>query len=592
MLIRDRLILAYLLPTAALLAALGVFLYAEVRATLEGELDRRLIAVAQASVGSLLDTDPRRLARLSADDEATRGRLRSKLESLRAATGARRVFIAGRSADGGFTSLVDTRPDVRFGQPLPDLEADRVELERVFAPPGQSASSLLFEGSQGTRYKNGYAPILHEGAVIGVLGVEGSAGYFDAVVRLRNVMIVAGLLALGSIVAVSAWVSRSITRPIGVLVEATRRFGAGDFGAEVQMARKDELRSLADAFNEMRTDLILRDRQMQMMLSGIAHEVRNPLGGMELFSGLLAEELAGEPERLKYVQNIHRELQYLNRVVGSFLDYARKKPLEWRRFDAREFVEEVTQLLGRDLSAEGVSLKIGAVTARLELTADREKVHRLLINLIRNAGQASKRGQAVMVEAREVAAPKEELLPWIKGYDAWSFVPPPPGVIASGWRALAVVDEGVGISAEKLEAIFEPFYTTKEKGSGLGLALMRKIIEEHGGGFAVASTARPGEEASRAVSEQELIDKSLGDFLGGASDEGWLGTDEGGAAPRASSARVPMMPLRASSTRISVMQAKAPLASGPRYGTAMVVLLPFKEELERAKVEIPEGWLG
>jgi hypothetical protein len=53
-----------------------------------------------------------------------------------------------------------------------------------------------------------------------------------------------------------------------------------------------------------------------------------------------------------------------------------------------------------------------------------------------------------------------------------------------------------------------------------------------------------------------------------------------------------MMPLRASSTRISVMQAKAPLASGPRYGTAMVVLLPFKEELERAKVEIPEGWLG
>jgi hypothetical protein len=108
----------------------------------------------------------------------------------------------------------------------------------------------------------------------------------------------------------------------------------------------------------------------------------------------------------------------------------------------------------------------------------------------------------------------------------------------------------------------------------------------------VASTARPGEEASRAVSEQELIDKSLGDFLGGASDEGWLGTDEGGAAPRASSARVPMLPMRASSTRISVMQAKAPLASGPRYGTAMVVLLPFKEELERAKVEIPEGWLG
>ncbi len=505
--IRNRLILAYLLPTVILLAAAGFLVYREARASLEDELGQRLSAVAQTTVGSLPSGEPRRLAKLTADDESTLGRLREKLIAVRDATGVRRVFVF----DPDLKSLVDTRDDIGFGDPLFEIEADRVEMERVFTPPGEASSSVLFTGEDGTRYKNGYAPIVHNGEVVAAVGVEGSAAFFSIITNFQTVMLATALLVLLAIVLMSLLVARSITEPIEVLVRASRRFGAGDLETPVAMTRRDEFQTLGNAFNDMRQDIIDRDRQMQMMLSGIAHEVRNPLGGMELFCGLLAEELEDEPERAGYVAKVRRELKYLERVVNDFLEYARRRPLEWKRFDATEFLGELTQLLAWDVAC---TLKCDAPDG-LEITADKEKLHAVLINLVRNAGQATGDDGTVALLAREVRGPDD--LAELGRFDAQEVLWP-TSATGGPWRAVFVQDDGAGIPAAKLAGVFEAFYTTKEKGSGLGLAFARKVVEEHGGGLAAASTE--GE------------------------------------------------------------------------GTVMAVILPFKHEIERAKMVVPEGWLG
>jgi signal transduction histidine kinase len=504
--IRNRLILAYVLPTVLLLVVAGLLLYLEARASLEDELGLRLVAVASTAVGSLPSGEPRRLAKLAADDERTIARLRAKLMAVRDAAGVRRVFLFDRDR----RSLVDTREGVGHGDSLFELSADEVELERVFAPPGVAASSVLYAGADGTEYKNGYAPVVHEGRVIAALGVEGSAEFFAVISGFRAVTMSTAVLVILAIIVVSLIIARDITRPIDKLVAASRRFGRGDFEQPVEMHRQDEFQTLGNSFNEMRQGILDRDRQMQMMLSGIAHEVRNPLGGMELFCGLLAEELTDEPKQMEYLGRVRRELSNLTRVVKEFLEYARRQPLSWTRFGAGTLVNEVAELLGPELGCPLHS----SVADDLELTADREKLYRVLINLVRNAGQATSTSGEVRLTTRAVAGLGD--LAELDGYAARNVVWDAGG--AGEWRGVFVVDSGCGIHEDKLAGVFEPFYTTKEKGSGLGLALAMKIIEEHGGGLAVASTHGQGTVMAVLIPFKEELESGIM-----VVPDGWLG---------------------------------------------------------------------
>jgi signal transduction histidine kinase len=326
------------------------------------------------------------------------------------------------------------------------------------------------------------------------------------------------------IVLVSVLLARSMTGPIDELVVASNRLGRGDLRAAIEMDRKDEFRDLADAFNEMRQNLLDRDEQLQMMLSGIAHEVRNPLGGMELFSGLLAEELEPGSQQADYVKKIQRELGYLGRVVSDFLDYARRQPLELERLAARPFLEEVRNLLSWDLDEQGVSLALGEIPEGLELTLDERRLRRVLINLLRNAGQACDRGGEVKIWALELDGPDAQRIIAEGDYAARAVL---NGYVteSESWRAICIKDSGQGIEADKVEGIFAPFFTTKEKGSGLGLALAQRTVEEHGGAMVVASTHR----AISATGEGGTLMVVLLPFVANIErqamviPEGWLG---------------------------------------------------------------------
>ncbi|MFB6351460.1 MAG: PAS domain-containing sensor histidine kinase, partial [Bradymonadaceae bacterium] len=360
--------------------------------------------------------------------------------------------------------------------------------------------SVLFEGKDGKLYKSAYIPITYDDEVVAALGVEASAEYFTLLRYFASVLTLLGAIGLAVVVAAGTLFSRALTQPVNRLVEAARRLGQGQLEEPVvdlgdsadEGPQRDEIVFLARAFEEMRRDVLDRDRQMQMMLSGIAHEVRNPLGGMELFCGLLREDLeeAGDEEAVEKLDRIERELDYLDRVVDEFRNYAGDTTLERERFPADEMIEELEGLCAGDLEEAGCQLTT-EVPADLEVTADREQIRRVVLNLIRNAYQACGDGGRIAIT---VEAPDDEM------------------------RTIRVSDDGPGIVEEELEEMFTPFYTTKEKGSGLGLPLSKQIVEQHGGTLTVETETGEGTSVEIRLPFDESIEEAESDV-----PDGWLG---------------------------------------------------------------------
>ena len=135
---------------------------------------------------------------------------------------------------------------------------------------------------------------------------------------------------MAGVLVVIVFIARRITGPVVRLAARRRAHRARRSSATaVPVETRDEIGLPgATTLDEMRAALQARDERLQMMLAGIAHEVRNPLGGLELYAGLLRDALGGEPERLQEVARIEREIGYLKTVVNEFLDYARRPPLE------------------------------------------------------------------------------------------------------------------------------------------------------------------------------------------------------------------------------------------------------------------------
>ncbi len=442
--LRAQLSWAVLAPSLLFLAALVGVAWFAARATVEDVVGRRLRDSAAATSAQL----PGGLvARFTPDKTRTHANLLGRLKRVAERTDARRVFIA--ALDG--RSLVDTAAEAPApGSPDRTLAQDRVELLRV--AKGETVASVLYTARDGTRYKRGFAPVLHDGKVVAVLGVEGSAASYGAIDDLRDYLLALGLVALLALGVVVFGFSRALTAPLDQLAQAAQRIGAGDLDAPVALRREraSELAVLSSTMDEMRTALLRRDREMQMMLGGIAHEVRNPLGGMELFAGLLREDLEGQEEELALLARVEKELGVLKRVVEEFLAYARRMPVERSEVDVAWLVEELRSMVDAEL----------VIDPKGTVQADREQLRRLLLNLASNAANS--------------------------GASTVTFA------VAADGEAIEIADDGPGVKAEHAERVFDAFYTTREKGTGLGLALCRRIAEGHGGRLELLNPGEPG----------------------------------------------------------------------------------------------------
>lgn len=191
------------------------------------------------------------------------------------------------------------------------------------------------------------------------------------------------------------------------------------------------------------------------MAAGIAHEIRNPLASMQLYTGMLIEDLADRVAQQDVARRINEAVRGLNAVVGDVLTFSREM-----RLNLGPLCIEAT--VTRAIDAVRPLLNDGEIDAVIdcgdqEVEADGDLLHQALVNLFRNAAQAMDGVGTLSV----TAAP----------HDA--------GV------AIVVRDTGPGIAAEQIDRIFNPFFTTRHTGTGLGLAIVHRIIDAHGGSIAV-----------------------------------------------------------------------------------------------------------
>lgn len=307
-----------------------------------------------------------------------------------------------------------------------------------------------------------------------------------------------------SLIVIGQWLARRVARPLKQLEERMVAVAAGRL-TELEMTTNDrEIASLTEAFNHMLHELELRQGQLVRseklaalgtLLSGVAHELNNPLSNISTSCQILAEEVgAGRTAfETEMIEQIDAETWRARRIVRSLLDYARDREFRRETVPLAPLVADSLRLIKGQIPAH-VSIDT-AIPEDLVISGDKQRLQQVLFNLISNALSALEGAGEVFIAARPMTLPCPA--------DALVF-----GQCQGAGAAIEIEirDNGHGIAPEILPRIFDPFFTTKDVGRGLGLGLfvVFEIIEEHGGCIAVKSTPGQGSTFLIRLPVQEI----------------------------------------------------------------------------------------
>jgi two-component system, NtrC family, sensor histidine kinase HydH len=248
---------------------------------------------------------------------------------------------------------------------------------------------------------------------------------------------------------------------VNVLAEALRVQSANYRKAAEELAEANRNLSHAEAAVR-RSDRLAALGQLS---AGLAHELRNPLGTIRASAEMLGRSVLAENEVAREVAGfIASEVDRSNALVTRFLEFARPLKLKLAPTDLTEVLDRVVTLVERDEPRHRVTVYKNYSPDLAPFPFDAELMERVFYNLLLNAAQASDEGGAITLKTRRVEDTAE----------------------------VAVIDRGPGIDAKIKEQIFNPFFTTKSDGVGLGLAIVSKIVDEHGGRMAVESEPEKG----------------------------------------------------------------------------------------------------
>ena len=450
-----KLVLSFVLLAMLVVGGSGWFLYEHTLATLEEQMASHLVTEAQLlaasqNTGVLLGLRP------GHESFTWYRRQQQRLRQVQKSMGARQIYIFDRDE----RCLLHTQPRVRIGRDLHLDMRDRRELYEVWL--GRAVHTVRLTDRGGVDYMTAYAPIIQNSKVLAAVGVDIGPPYTNSIRAFkRSIYFFAGLGALLTLL-VGLGMARHITRPVRRLVTAAREIGRGNLEQAIETQATDEIGYLGVTMEEMRLKLLARDAQLRQMLAGVAHEIRNPLGGIEIYAGLIADDLPDDDPRKQHIHKVIGEVRNLDSVISEFLDFARPAPPDRQPVELTRLIEDAAFLLSPEMEASGVEYR-SEVDAGARVYADSEQIKRALVNLMKNAVQAMADGGVLTVRVADL----------------------------TGDMRIDICDTGPGIDQETRRRLFEPFFTTREKGSGLGLAIVAQTMEKNGGSVAVAST--PGE---------------------------------------------------------------------------------------------------
>jgi PAS domain S-box-containing protein len=224
----------------------------------------------------------------------------------------------------------------------------------------------------------------------------------------------------------------------------------------------------------------LRDRLASLgeMAAGIAHELKNPLAGIEVMAGLLRRQVPDSKDAQSLLADILSEAKLANAIVVEMLEFVRPVRLQVERTDIADVLQQSVTMAESKATRGQVSVRVNLEAGLPMIESDHHQLAQVFTNLIANAFEALDGKGRITITASTSA---------IEADPAFAGVhPPTPAVVVE------VADDGPGISAESTDRIFNPFFTTKVTGTGLGLAIVRKIVDAHDGRIDVNSAAVTG----------------------------------------------------------------------------------------------------
>ena len=344
-------------------------------------------------------------------------------------------------------------------------------------------TARLGEESRGTNQRpyDVIMPVSIKGQNLGYIHISMVLDDYQSLQRRNHLMrILSTLFAFAVGIIVSLILADQYADPIKRIANASKEIAEGKLVKIRDNERRDEIGVLVKSFNEMveklseRKELeekLKKTEQLSMigqLASGIAHEVRNPLNFLSLSIGHIRERLAEEHisqgnDINELLDGLKREIYRVNELINNFLFFGKPITLkrEWMSADA--LMKDTLYMVG-DKIRDGIELTTIGADDQMRIYCDREYMRICLINLILNSAQAIEdKGKIIVRFGTE-----------------------------DGMSCISVTDDGKGVEVDDIEKIFEPYYSTKKLGIGLGLAMTRRFVEEHGGVISVESAMGKG----------------------------------------------------------------------------------------------------
>ncbi len=342
-----------------------------------------------------------------------------------------------------------------------------------------------------------------EASILGVLDVQMSLASVDADQNLltRQIALTAVAAVLGLIVISSAILYRLVHRPVKGLIAGTHRVASGDLAARIPQGSRDELGELADSFNLMTSELsdaraqadawarTLEDRveeksqqlervqeeivQMERLASMgkiaavVAHEINNPLSGIRTYARLMLKRRVADAkdDESEMLSQIESEAARCGEIVRNLLQFARPHRPKLELLDLNELVGASVRLVQHQVDLQGLQCKLSLSDGLPPIVCDPQQIRQALVAVLINACEAMPHEGTITVRTERDS---------------------------NAGAVISVGDTGVGMDEETRWHVFEPFYTTKEGGAGLGLAVVYGIIRNHGGRVDVESAPGRG----------------------------------------------------------------------------------------------------
>ena len=350
--------------------------------------------------------------------------------------------------------------------------------------------------------------------VLGIVDVAYSLDEIDASAKTHTIHVISISVAVILIfsIGVGMLLQRLIYVPLKDLESGAEKVAAGDLAQDIPVRSDDEFGHVAGSFNHMTEALQQSRRELQelvqtleqkveertrelraaeaeiaqgeklasvgVMAAGFAHELNNPLTGVLTFTTLLRRKMPEGSEDAEDLDLVIRETRRCADIIKRLLNFAREKVPVKGWFDLNNVIEETVRFVDHSATLQQITITTALDPTLPQIWGDADLIKQVVLNILVNAQQAIETQGSVQVETR----------PYI------ARTPAKPGVEPVPMVEVMVHDTGCGISADKLQRIFDPFYTSKEvgKGTGLGLSVSYGIVKAHGGRINVESVVGEG----------------------------------------------------------------------------------------------------